>query len=106
NPVNVLTAGLTMRGPRYVQKEAVLSAYRQLWERLEHLPGVSAAGAVTALPLSELFAWGPINVEGRIAPPGENFINADERVVAGHYFEAMQIPLLRGRLFRESDTAE
>jgi predicted permease len=38
--------------------------------------------------------------------PGENFINADQRVVAGRYFQAMDIPLLRGRLFDEQDTAD
>src|SRR5581483_11374948 len=35
--------------------------------------------------------------------PGEKFLNADERLVSGHYFEAMQIPLRRGRLFNEQD---
>jgi len=99
NPNDVLTFGLTLRGQNYTSKETALATYRQLWDRFEHIPSVSAAGGVTALPLSELWAWGPINVEGRVAPPGENFINADERVVAGHYFEAMQIPLVRGRLF-------
>jgi predicted permease len=44
-------------------------------------------------------------VEGQVLPPGENFINADERIVAGEYFTAMQIPLLRGRLFTENDNA-
>jgi predicted permease len=53
-----------------------------------------------------MFAWGPITVEGRVPPPGEKFINADERVVAGHYFETMQIPLLKGRLFNDQDTAD
>ena len=99
NPRNVLTLGLTLRGQNYTSKEIALNTYRQLWDRFEQLPSVSAAGGVTALPLSELWAWGPINVEGRVPPPGENFINADERIAAGHYFEAMQIPLLRGRLF-------
>ena len=37
-------------------------------------------------------------------PPGEKFINADERVVGGHYFETTQIPLVQGRLFNEQDT--
>jgi predicted permease len=50
-----------------------------------------------------MFAWGPITVEGRISPPGENFINADVRVINGHYFEAMQIPLREGRYFNDSD---
>src|SRR5262249_28395632 len=54
----------------------------------------------------DVFAWGPITVEGRVPPPGENFINADERIVSGHYFETMQIPLLHGRLFNDQDTPE
>jgi predicted permease len=37
-------------------------------------------------------------------PAGENFLNADERIVSGHYFEAMQIPLRQGRLFNDFDT--
>ena len=53
-----------------------------------------------------MLAWGPITVEGRVLPPGEKFINADERVVAGHYFETMQIPLLKGRFFNDQDTAD
>src|SRR5262249_45052741 len=48
--------------------------------------------------------WGPITVEGRVPPAGEKFINADQRIVAGDYFRAMEIPLRRGRLFNEQDT--
>ena len=104
NPHNVLTLELTTNGLRYKDRPTVLATYRQLNDRLERIPGVSAAGAVTSLPLSEMFAWGPITIEGRTPPPGENFINADERIVSGHYFEAMQIPLRQGRFFNDLDT--
>jgi predicted permease len=104
NPHNILTAELTMSGRKYSDPQTVLSSYRRIWERLEHSPGVSFAGSVTSLPLSQMFAWGPITVEGRIPAAGENFINADERIVSGHYFEAMQIPLLSGRFFDDFDT--
>jgi len=103
NPRNVLTTELTMSGLRYNNPQAVLSTYKQLSQRLEQLPGATAAGAISSLPLSQMFAWGPITVEGRIPPPGENFINADIRIVNGHYFQAMQIPLLSGRDFSEAD---
>ena len=106
NPRNVLTMELTMSGRRYGDRAAVQQTYRQLWERLERLPAVSAAGGVSHLPLSQMFAWGPITVEGRALAPGESFINADIRIVAGHYFEAMQIPLRSGRLFTDHDTQE
>ncbi len=100
NPQNVLTLELTMAGPKYKDKQAVWDVYHRLWERLESLPGVTSAGAVTSLPLSQMFAWGPITVEGRTPPAGEKFINADTRMVSGRYFEAMQIPLLEGRVLQ------
>src|SRR6478609_1695479 len=106
NPGNVLTLELTMSGDKYRDPQVVRSTYHQLWERLEHLPGAVSAGGVSLLPLSETGSWGPINVEGHVLPPGEKFVNADERVVSGHYFETMQIPLLKGRLFNDQDTAD
>ena len=101
---NVLTLELTMTGRKYNDADAVLQTYKRLWERLGALPGVSAAGGVTALPLSQMMAWGPITVEGRAAPEGEKFLNADIRVVGGDYFRAMNIPLREGRLFNDLDT--
>ena len=79
-PRGVLTFDLTMTGRKYRDKQVVLNTYKQLWERLERLPGVSAAGGVTSLPLSQAFAWTPITVEGRTPLPGEKFLNADERL--------------------------
>ena len=106
NSHNVLTLELFMAGERYKDKTAVAAAYQELWMRLERLPGVTAAGAVTSLPLSQMFAWGPITVEGRVPPPGEKFINADVRMISGHYFEAMEIPLREGRFFNDNDTPD
>ncbi len=103
DPHNLLTLELTMTGERYKDKATVLAAYHELWQRLEHLPGVTSAGAVTSLPLSQMFAWGPITVEGRVPQPGEKFINADTRMVSGHYFQAMEIPLREGRFFNDDD---
>ncbi|HUR21800.1 MAG TPA: ABC transporter permease [Vicinamibacterales bacterium] len=106
SPQGVLTMELTLTGPRYPGAEAIREAYRRLWESLDALPGVTASGGVTALPMSNFFAWGPITIEGRAPAVGEAFINADMRTVAGRYFEAMQIPLIRGRLFTPADTPD
>jgi predicted permease len=104
NPHNTLTLELTMSGRKYTDAQVVFETYRQLWERVARLPGVVSAGGVSALPLSQMMAWGPITVEGRTPVPGEAFINADQRMVGGDYFAAMQIPLVRGRLFDARDT--
>jgi predicted permease len=102
----VLTMELTLTGSRYPNAEAVRETYKRLWESLDTQPGVVASGGVTALPMSNFFAWGPITIEGRVAAAGEAFINCDMRTVAGRYFEAMQIPLIKGRLFTPADTAD
>jgi predicted permease len=103
NPDHVLTFELAMTGRRYGTPEAVLETYKELWERLRRLPGVGAVGGTSALPLSNMMSWGPITVEGRVPAAGEKFVNADQRVVAADYFRAMEIPLVRGRLFTEAD---
>jgi predicted permease len=105
-PANVLSFELTMTGRKYAAPPTLLNGYRLLFERLDRLPGVTASGGVTALPFSQYFSWGPITVEGRVPPAGENFLNADVRVVTGRYFESLQIPLLRGRFFNDQDTVE
>jgi hypothetical protein len=51
-----------------------------------------------------MFAWGPITVEGRTPPAGEEFINADMRMIGGDYFRVMEIPLIKGRVFDDHDT--
>jgi predicted permease len=102
---DVLTFEITLNGSRYASSTIIVDTARELSRRLDRVPGVRAAGAVSALPLSQMFAWGPIAVEGRTPTPGDGFINADLRMVSGRYFEAMQIPLKEGRLFSEHDTA-
>lgn len=102
-PKGVLTFDLAMAGRKYVDPAMVLSTYRELWQRLGQLPGVTAAGGTTSIPLSESYAWTPITIEGRVPPAGEKFINSDARTVGGGYFQAMEIPLRRGRFFNEQD---
>ena len=106
NPSNVLTFELTMTGRKYADAGKVSETYRDLWARLGNLPGVTAAGGVTSLPLSQMMAWGPITVEGRQSAAGEKFINVDIRTVAADYFRTMEIPLIRGRFFTETDTRD
>jgi predicted permease len=104
NPAGVLTVEVTLPPPKYVDTDHVLEGYRELWTRLSSIPGVVAVGGVTSLPLSNMLAWGPITVEGRIAKTSERFINVDQRAIAADYFRVMQVPLVAGRPFDEQDT--
>lgn len=105
NPENVLTFDLALNGGGYADGQTRLKTYRELWRELDQIPGVSASGGITSLPLSQSFAWTPITVEGRTPRPGEKFLNADARISGGRYFQAIQIPLRSGRFFNEEDVA-
>ncbi len=106
NPSGVLTFELSLAGPKYPNGAAVLTAYQQIWQRLDALPGVQQSGGITSLPLSGYMAWGPITIEGYTPPGGEDFINADMRIVGGKYFEALQVQLESGRYFNDADRAD
>ena len=79
------------------------SAFIQaLLARLEAIPGVQAAGAVTQLPLSNSESAGMFAVEGY---PNEKNQLVKGRFVTLHYLDAMSIPLLAGRAFTAADLA-
>jgi len=102
---NVLTFELAMTGSRYPDADSVRRTYQELWDRLATLPGVTAVGGITALPLSDRAAWGPMTVEGKVLAAGQSFVNADMRTAGGQYFETMGIELIEGRLFDDTDRA-
>jgi predicted permease len=104
NANGVLTLEVTLIPPKYADPERLVEGYRELWRRLATVPGVIAAGGVSSVPLSNMMAWAPITVEGRVLAPDERFTNADMRIAAADYFEVMQIPLIAGRAFTADDT--
>lgn len=76
--------------------------YRQLMDRLERLPGVTAAGGINSLPMGANGASGTFSLTKNPAITG----SAAYRVASQGYFAAMGITLLRGRVFEASDGAD
>ena len=79
--------------------------YNQLEARLEHLPGVEAAGIATNPVLADSDWESVIRVAGRENRLGEQTHAYVNRVSPG-YFKTLGIHLLSGRTFRASDTAD
>ena len=103
-PERVLALGVE---PRSVEPEKVNTWVRDLTDRLESLPGVEAAGAVYLRPL----ALGPIGQETWVLLEGQADDQATRQrsptlnyqIATPGYFEAMRIPLVRGRFFTAED---
>lgn len=78
----------------------------ELARRLEAVPGVSAAGGTSRLPATGLYhTWGTEVLSGSRAGTEQSWISAQQRIVSGHFFRALEIPLLAGRLFDARDDA-
>jgi putative ABC transport system permease protein len=101
-PEQVLIAGLSLDGPAYEDTAARDRFMDQLLQRLRSLPGMESVGASTRLPFGT--GWtGAVLVEGEEHDPEAQRPMTWYVSVAGEYFEAMGIPLHRGRGFRQGD---
>jgi putative ABC transport system permease protein len=102
---NVVT--LHVSQPTTVQSEA--REYYNIADRVAQIPGVQAAGFTQALPLQN-WGWTANTVDftrpGRppIYPPPP--FGMELRYVTPGYFDALGIPVLKGREFTDRDTPE
>ncbi len=101
NPDNVLTAKISLPGREYEGK--AIGFYEQLLDRARNLPGVESASVAISTPLSSNSSKAALKIEGRPAPEGEESAVAGYHVIGPEHFDALKIPVLRGRVFTDQD---
>jgi predicted permease len=100
---NVLTFELALPSTDYPGGENRARFHTELLERIEAVPGVKVAGAVSLLPLWGFGAVDPLMVEGEPVDPGEIPQLVEMRAATPGYFEALSIPLRAGRFLEQRD---
>jgi putative ABC transport system permease protein len=104
-PENAVVAGISLPRSKYKEPEQQSAFFAELTNKLSALPGVQAVGGTQSLPMADDFVLGMI-VQGRPPlPPGQEQDTNYYAVTPG-YFQAMGIPLLRGRLFTDFDSKD
>jgi putative ABC transport system permease protein len=102
----VLTFRVAIPAARYPEIPRRIQFFSQALQRMEHLPGVRSASAVSYLPFNGNAAGTSVGIAGRPAPkPGEELYSVI-RVVMPGYFRTMGIPLKRGRDFTATDNSQ
>ncbi|HEX4748564.1 MAG TPA: ABC transporter permease [Bryobacteraceae bacterium] len=101
---DVLVFQTALAGSRYSTTRAVDNMARQVIRRMEALPGVESVAMAVSVPTQTGIDL-PFNIVGKPPKRGEVY-NGDVqwRFVTHEYFTALKIPLLRGRLFAETDS--
>lgn len=103
NPDRVLTGVVSPPASRYQGEPERITFWTRLLASVRTLPGVESAGITSNLPFGGSYSDSVILAEGYVMSPGESLISPFNVAVSPGYFEAMAIPLKRGRLFADSD---
>ncbi|HQZ38846.1 MAG TPA: ABC transporter permease [Vicinamibacterales bacterium] len=109
DPSGVLTMQVWAAGERFREGEnseqiaAAVRLYDDILGRARALPGVTAAAAVTTLPLGGGVDGYGFHIQGRPSANPDAAPTADRFVVTPGYFETLRTPLVRGRVLDERD---
>ncbi len=100
----VLTGAINLPATSYKEDQRQPFVERLL-TAVRAIPGVTAAGVTSNVPLSGDHNDSVILAEGYQMQPGESLISPIASVASDGFFEAMKIGLVRGRYFDTRDTA-
>jgi predicted permease len=103
DPENVLMGRISLTRPAYENPEQRVRYVNQTLERLKALPGVESAALVAPMPFSGGNVGSDFRIEGRPKPEPGQEPTANNRSVTPEYFQAIKIPLRKGRYFTEQD---
>ena len=87
----------------HISGGATARQYQELEQRIEHIPGVRAAGFTQFLPLQNWGWQARFTIEERPPEIPARQPTAELRFVTSEYFRALNIPLRKGRGFTDHD---
>jgi predicted permease len=99
DPADVEVAPISLSRSKYTQLADYSRFYTDLLGRVEAIPGVQSAGVLGVVPVQDGVSNGRLELDGDLDKAG---IGAYV-VASGGAFEALDIPLLEGRLFGSQD---
>jgi predicted permease len=104
-PEHLVTATINLSASHYRQPAQQLAFIEQLLKSSQTIPGVQSAAVTQAgeLPPGDWHATNLFEIEGRAQAPQGRRPFARYPSASPAYFRIMRIPLLRGRLFDDSD---
>ncbi len=110
-PQRVLAVGFDLNWSKYTTSVAANSVVRRLLDKIQAQPGVAMAAISSSFPLDpDTFGMlgmdQTFQIEGTVPSSAERPPVANLRTVTPGYFQVLGIPLVSGRLFRESDNGD
>jgi putative ABC transport system permease protein len=105
DPRQVTSFTLNLPAGTVADESRVRATVLALIERIEAIPGVTGAAAISDLPLESPGPGNDFRIENRADPGPSRGHNAHQLTVTPGIFEVLRIPLVRGRLLAPGDDA-
>lgn len=99
---HVLTMRVPLNDVRYKEQQQA-EFYRSLLERVRTIPGIEYATVSHGIPFYGWSGQGFVTQENQHPAPAD-IPEANYLTIAPNYFDVLQIPLIKGRVFTDSDT--
>ena len=97
----------TLRFDNSLPRDRRAALYREAMSRIDRLSGVRAVGAIsTMFFLGDEAKFGLRAVEGHPLESREQWTSMKWATVSGDYFQALGVPIVRGRFFTDQDTKD
>lgn len=102
NPRDLQVAQLSLASKNFATTDAVWQFQQKTIEAVRRIPGVVDAASASSAPLASGLNLGSLYTNGKECPGG----SLDYRAISPSFFGVTQTPVLRGRAFAESDSAQ
>ena len=106
DPEGLISARLSLPESTYKTDEQQAAFYTALEQQLTSLPGVSGATITNALPFSNAGGSASFFIQGRAQAPNDPIPHGNVRSISPQYFSTLRIPVVRGRVFVQTDRAK
>jgi len=106
DPRNLMTFEYRVPAAKYPTGAAQTEFHRQVIAQIRAVPGVLDASAVRAVPLGGNGEVDDFYLADRPEPPPAERPRAQFNAADPYFFETMRVPVIRGRVFTEHDSAE
>ncbi len=87
-------------------REQSLDFFKEVLRRVRAMPGVESACTAAFVPMGYINNADTVEIPGYEVPPGQPPLRLDGNGVSTDYFQTLEIPVLRGRVFTEADGAK
>jgi predicted permease len=106
NSAHVLTFELSLPESKYSDPDKIVALYQRVLQSLSSAAGIEAASITKTVPLTGATDGSAIRIPGYVPTSKKDRLIANYNIAGPGYFRAVGTPLLEGREFGESDTAQ